>query len=388
MTKPIQMNMAEITRLMRAGQLSEATQMIQTGLGSGGIGAAPDAAPGAGAGASAPDLPDMQALLSNLRLPGMGGGGLTGGLPGGLAGGLSGGLTGGFGAGLPGARASGPAPVLPEGAEWTWRRHQAAGETRDLRLYVPASLAGEPAAGLLLLLHGCTQDPDDFARGTGILEAAEQHRVIVIAPKQPSQANMNRCWNWFEARHGGTDSGEAAFLADLTRTIAHEFAVPPDLRFAAGLSAGGAMAVTLGAVFADDFGAVACHSGLPNGAARDMSGAFQAMSQGGSDRGTGVGCRLFVLHGSTDGTVSPRNGDAVLSQALHRQEGLQRRAADAKLDGRNVQIGRYRNATGELRIESWRVEGLGHAWSGGNPQGSHTATGPSATQAMLKFFLD
>src|SRR5690606_7005210 len=125
----------------------------------------------------------------------------------------------------------------------------------------------------------------------------------------------------------------------------------------------------------------------PNGAARDMSGAFQAMSQGGSDRGTGVGCRLFVLHGSTDTTVSPRNGDAVLSQALHRQEGLQRRAADAKLDGRAVQIGRYRDAEGALRIESWRVEGLGHAWSGGNSQGSHTATGPSATQAMLKFFL-
>lgn len=353
MTKPTPLNMAEITRLMRAGQLTEATQMIQSGLGQG-----------------ATPMPVMTGGLdlSGLTAPGLGSPGFPG-------------------AGL--MRGARTAPDLPQGASWDWRRHQAAGQTREVRVYVPAALAGDQApAGLLLLLHGCTQDPDDFATGTGILAAAEQHRLIVVAPTQPSSANMNKCWTWFDPRHAATDGGEAAFLADLTRTIAHEFAIPPERRFAAGLSAGGAMAVILGAVFADDFGAVACHSGLPNGAARDMGGAFQAMSQGGSDRGQGVGCRLFVLHGSTDTTVSPRNGDAVLQQALHRQPDLSRRAADARLQDRNVRIWRYRDDAGRLQIESWRVEGLGHAWSGGAPQGSHTAPGPSATQAMIRFFLD
>lgn len=367
MTTQKPLNMAEITRLMRAGQLSEATQAIQANLGGASLPTA--SLPTGGLPTGGP--PDGAAM------PATKGAGFAGGLMDALRkGGLAGGTTA-------------PPLTLPDGASWTSRTHQAAGETRDLRLYVPASLAdGQAPAGLLLLLHGCTQDPDDFARGTGIFEAAEQNRIIVVAPEQSARSNMNRCWNWFETRHGARDSGEAAFLTDLTRTIAHEFAVPPDLRFAAGLSAGGAMAVTLGSVFADDFGAVACHSGLPNGAAGDMSGAFQAMSQGGSDSAAGVGCRLFVLHGSTDTTVSPRNADAVVRQALRRQTGLVQRRADSRMADRAVRITRYRDTEGALRVQEWRINGLGHAWSGGAAEGSHTAPGPSATQAMMAFFLN
>lgn len=346
MTEQMPMNMARITELMRSGDLAQATQMIQSGLGGGAMPRMP------AGGLSMPQMPRMPA-----------------GFPAGAA-----------------MRDSTPMDV-PQGASWTTHQHQAAGQSRDYRLYLPASLEGRPAAGLLLLLHGCTQDPDDFARGTGIMAAAERHGMIVVAPAQTSQANMNRCWNWFEARHAARDGGEAAFLVDLTRSVAHDHTVAPDRRFAAGLSAGGAMAVILGAVFADDFGAVACHSGLPNGAAMDMAGAFQAMSQGGSDRGQGVGCRLFVVHGATDKTVSPRNADAVVAQALRRQPGLTRRAADARLNDRAVHIGRYRDAAGTLRIETWRVQGLGHAWSGGQPTGSHTAPGPLATDAMMAFFM-
>lgn len=356
MTTHMPLNMADITRLMRSGQLTEATQAIQANLGGAQL---PSAGfPEGGGAPTSQGVGFAGNLMEALRKGGLGGG------------------------------AAAAAQPLPEGASWTSRSHQAAGESRDLRLYVPASLGdGAAPAGLLLLLHGCTQDPDDFARGTGIFEAAERNRVIVVAPGQGARANMNRCWNWFEPRHGARDSGEAAFLTDLTRTIAHEFAVPPELRFAAGLSAGGAMAVTLGSVFADDFGAVACHSGLPNGAAGDMAGAFAAMSQGGSDRATGVGCRLFVLHGSTDMTVSPRNADAVVRQALRRQTGLVQRPADARIEGRAVRISRWRDADGMLRVQEWRIDGLGHAWSGGAPEGSHTAPGPSATQAMMTFFL-
>lgn len=349
MTEQTPMNMARITELMRSGDLAQATQMIQSGLGGGTMPRMPTG------GLSMPQMPKMPQTPTGFAT---------------------------------GTTARGGAPVdLPDGATWTTHQHQAAGQSREYRLYLPASLDGRPAAGLLLLLHGCTQDPDDFARGTGIMAAAERHRVIVVAPAQTAQANMNRCWNWFEGRHTARDGGEAAFLVDLTRSVAHDHAVAPDQRFAAGLSAGGAMAVILGAVFADDFGAVACHSGLPNGAATDMGGAFQAMSQGGSDRGQGVGCRLFVVHGTTDKTVSPRNADAVLDQALRRQPGLTRRAADAKLNDRAVHIGRYRDDAGSLRIETWRVDGLAHAWSGGEPTGSYTAPGPQATDAMMAFFL-
>lgn len=351
------MNMTEVTRLMRAGQLSEATQLIQSQMGgSASLGPQTVKAP----------MPKMRGL-SNLAdfsgLPGMSGM-----------------------QGLPGQASA--QITIPEGATWTWNTHQAAGLTKEYRLYVPISLAdGADPAGLILLLHGCTQDPDDFARGTGILEAAERCRLIVVAPMQTSQANMNKCWNWFEPRHGARVGGEAAFLTDLTRKIAHDYAIAPDRRFAMGLSAGGAMSVTLGSVFPDDFGAVGCHSGLPNGAAKDMGSAFSAMSRGGSDQDTGVGCRLFVVHGAADRTVTPANAEAVIKQSLREQAGLKQRVAAAKLEHKNVQITRYRDDQGDLRIESWLIDGLAHAWSGGASTGSHTAAGPSATDAMIKFFL-
>lgn len=371
MTRPMT-DMTEITRLMRAGQLSEATRMIQSGLGGSPL-------PGSAQGGSALPgvaLPDGTSTGARMPRPAM---------PGGLE--MFRGMS--MPAGLTTLQSqTAGAPAIPEGARWTHARHQAAGQARDYRLYVPASAAQEGPEGLLLLLHGCTQDPDDFARGTGILAAAEARRMIVAIPAQTARDNMNKCWTWFDPRHAGTEAGEAAFLADLTRTLAHEHAIAPDRRFAAGLSAGGAMAVILGAVFAEDFAAVACHSGLPNGAASDMGGAFAAMSQGGRADAPGVGCRLMILHGATDGTVTPRNADAILAQALSRQPGLTRRAADARIEGREVRIGRHRTSAGDLRIEEWRIAGLGHAWSGGAPAGSHTAPGPSATEAMMRFFLD
>ena len=187
MTEQMPMNMARITELMRSGDLAQATQMIQSGLGGGAMPRMPTG------GLSMPQMPKMPQMPTGFPT---------------------------------GTTARGGAPVdLPDGATWTTHQHQAAGQSREYRLYLPASLDGRPAAGLLLLLHGCTQDPDDFARGTGIMAAAERHRVIVVAPAQTAQANMNRCWNWFEARHTARDGGEAAFpllsslVASLTSSL-------------------------------------------------------------------------------------------------------------------------------------------------------------------------
>ena len=47
------------------------------------------------------------------------------------------------------------------------------------------------------------------------------------------------------------------------------------------------------------------------------------------------------------------------------------------------------DASGALQAEHWAIEGLGHAWSGGDPEGSFTDRhGPDASREMLRFFLE
>ena len=106
---------------------------------------------------------------------------------------------------------------------------------------------------------------------------AEEFGLIVAYPHQPRLANPSGCWNWFDRRHQNRGSGEPAKLAGLAQALAKEFDIRRDRVFAAGLSAGGAMAEVLAATYPDVFDAVGIHSGLPYKSAGDVPSAFAAM---------------------------------------------------------------------------------------------------------------
>lgn len=284
---------------------------------------------------------------------------------------------------LPGRRS--PAPPLPEGASFAWRNHACAAGSRRYRLFVPSCPRSE-LQGLVLMLHGCKQDPDDFAAGTEMNRLAEEARMIVAYPEQPGTANVSGCWNWFEPGHQGRDAGEPAILAALARDLAKEFGLPAGRVYAAGLSAGGAMAAVLARTHPDVFAAVGVHSGLPHGSARDVVSAFAAM------RGQplpptaareSAGARVIVFHGEGDRTVHPANA-AAIAEAL--PAGVETVDTGAT-EGRRWRRMR-RQGPGDLpQLEVWLIEGAGHAWSGGHSSGSFTdASGPSASAEMLRFF--
>jgi len=278
---------------------------------------------------------------------------------------------------LPGARP--PAPPLPEGARFEWRSHAGAAGSRRYRLFVPSCPASE-LQGLVVMLHGCRQTPDDFAAGTAMNRHAEDARLLVAWPEQPGGANVSGCWNWFEPAHQRRGTGEPAILADLAQSLAAEFALPEGRIFAAGLSAGGAMAAVLAETYPDTFAAVGIHSGLAHGSARDVASAFAAMrGQGIAPAARRDGPRTIVFHGTADHTVSPGNAEAIAA-------GLGGTTADP--EGGTTAGRGWRRSRGGARLEVWMVEGAGHAWSGGHPSGSFTdPTGPDASAEMLRFFL-
>lgn len=91
--------------------------------------------------------------------------------------------------------------------------------SRHYKLFVPTTQGSGPMP-LIVTLHGCKQNADDFAAGTRMSELAQQHRFIVAYPEQARSANGSNCWNWFQAAHQGRDGGEPAILAGIVGDVA------------------------------------------------------------------------------------------------------------------------------------------------------------------------
>jgi poly(hydroxyalkanoate) depolymerase family esterase len=258
---------------------------------------------------------------------------------------------------------------------------------RPYKLYLPSRSTGT-AAPLLVMLHGCSQTPDDFAAGTGMNAVAEAAGCLVAYPEQLASANSARCWNWFNRSEQARDQGEPGLIAAITRAVAARHGVDTRRIYVAGLSAGGAAAAVLGATYPDLFAAIGVHTGLACGAARDASGAFAAMRDGADGPRLAVAVPAIVFHGDRDTTVNPRNGAAVAAQFA--PPGLTRSVSAGQVPGgRAWERTVLADAAGRCVLEHWTVRGLGHAWSGGRAGGSHTdPTGPDASREMLRFFLE
>lgn len=261
---------------------------------------------------------------------------------------------------------------------------------RTYKLYIPSGYRNEPVP-LIVMLHGCSQNPDDFATGTRMNAAAEKHTCMVAYPAQTRQANMQRCWNWFSPTDQARGSGEASIVAGITQAIIADYAVDESRVYVAGLSAGGALAAVMAQAYPDLYAAAGVHSGLACGSARDMSSAMSAMASGAPGAARAHPARIvptIVFHGDRDSTVNAANAKAVITQALQDGQIVMTTEDGQAPNGHAYTRTLFRDQAGTTVGETWQVHGGGHAWFGGAPAGSFTdAKGPDATAEMLRFFL-
>lgn len=288
------------------------------------------------------------------------------------------------------------APTAPDGAAYLTRSFACAAGSRDYKVYVPSRADGRKLP-LIIMLHGCAQDPDDFAVGTGMNRLAEEHGFIVAYPRQTMKANQSACWNWFNLSDQMRDAGEPSIIAGITRAVIAQFDIDAERVYVAGLSAGGAMAAVMGATYPDLYAATGIHSGLAYGVATDLVSAYAAMrgdagraapARRNGHRKTANGrVRTIVFHGAADQKVHCSNAEMILAEARVGLRDPQETQHDGSAGGRTYTRTVIANASGVPHIECWSIDGLGHAWSGGDPEGSYTdRQGPDASREMLRFF--
>ncbi|MBE3561500.1 MAG: PHB depolymerase family esterase [Ktedonobacteraceae bacterium] len=288
--------------------------------------------------------------------------------------------------------------------------------SRPYYVYTPANYQVGTAVPLIVMLHGCTQTPTDFANGTQMNALADQNQFIVVYPQQTSTYNSLSCWNWFLTADQARGSGEPAIIAGIVQTVEQttsQWTIDTNRVYAAGMSAGAAMAVIMGATYPDIFAAIGVHSGLEYQAATSQTAATMALSQGGPDPTTqgqaaynamGSAARVVPtidFQGQSDYTVYPVNGDQVIKQWMQTDHLASNNTYNASFGspatttsgqvpgGYSYTIQTWKDSSGSEIEEYWKINSMGHAWSGGSSSGSYTdPKGPSATNALYTFFMN
>ncbi|SIT46687.1 Esterase, PHB depolymerase family [Paraburkholderia ribeironis] len=267
-------------------------------------------------------------------------------------------------------------------------------------LYIPSGHALE-AMPLVVMLHGCTQTIDEFAEGTRMNVLADRFGFAVVYPEQSKHAHSHRCWHWYDA--GDSAGGaEARAVVSLVDALVAQDGFDRERVYVAGISAGAGLTALLAVKYPERFAAVALHSGPAFGEARSGITAMDVMRRGARrepavlvDETTDVanypGMPAVVIHGDADHVVAPVNAEQLAEQFLRLNRIIDvngaRKSGEVREDRKGGMVTRDYVRGGRRVVRLCRVQGLAHAWSGGDDAVPfHSAKGPDASTLVWEFF--
>lgn len=292
------------------------------------------------------------------------------------------------------------------------------------KLYVPSEYNASKESPLMVMLHGCKQNADDFAAGTDMNTLAEKEKFLVLYPDMNHPLNPLDltgynpigCWNWFLDDNQHRGKGHPKLIYGMINEVKSKYKIDSNKVYAVGLSAGGALASILGATYPDVFNGIGICSGLAYDAANvwlltdPLAMAAEKTMEKGVPDPYACGNRAFqemgaykkkirviVFHGICDTRVHPINGQQVITQwaqtnflvegGIGLADVTPALLKSDTLNGKSYTQHVYNDGGGEPLMELWMIDRMGHTWSGGSPNGSYTdPSGPNATEMIWRFF--
>ena len=281
-------------------------------------------------------------------------------------------------------------------APWIW-------PSREYLVYIPRGHARWRRVPLVVLIHGCRQKAEDIAEGTRITTLADELGCLVMLPRQNPRANSWGCWNWFDSATA-RGWGETAIVAAQVRAVRRKYRIDRKRVFIAGMSAGGGLAAVLGVRRPELVAGVFIHSGIACGAASSALRALDVLKRGADTDVAGIAREararaspralpvpLLAIQGADDDVVAPVNAAQLVRQYLalngHPAAAVgdsdelpppDHTSAEALADARSVSTSDWR-VDGRIVARHVLVDGLGHAWSGGDDR--HPYNDPRAPDA-------
>lgn len=269
--------------------------------------------------------------------------------------------------------------------------------------YTPPG-AATAGRGMVVFLHGAGYDGTRTAVDTQFNELAAREGFVVLYPEVANQG----CWGWVMAEHQQRDAGQPSLIADITRKVTKDWSIDPRRVWVDGVSCGGAMANVMAATYPDVYAAVGAHASCPY----KGSPCFGSQSVASDEEASraiyqAMGSRartmpFFAVVGSADPAAPPKAteqtvrswlgladlvDDSVYDQSVPRTPSSVRQ--EQVPGGRAYEIAIYSDADGCVIGESWLIQNMSHAYSGGqnSDRPSQLMRSPDVTTASYAFFV-
>ena len=265
-------------------------------------------------------------------------------------------------------------------------------------VYVPPGLKGR--VPLFVHVHGGNFGAEDSAHRSRLNELASKRGFVVVYPQEDPAKNAG-IWNDAEAAEVGRDYRASALVAQVTREVMADQPIDPRRVFIGGISAGASMSIAIAAQYPDIFTGLHIEAGDPYGEAPVAEAGKQVYEVMGPQARR---IPLMLSYGTLDPFAWGGAAENALKHWLIAMDWVDDGAANGSVsltpaatrtgkDGKTYSVDTYVDAQGCVLAERWLINGLFHAYSGGEqsiPLVDVIAdpNAPNMREIAYDFFLD